>query len=431
MASLFENTLKRVWEAAKHLDLNPTVLEKLKLALEMTHARLSIRMDDGSIKSFPAWRCRYDDSRGPTKGGIRFHHQVTVDEVEALALMMTIKCALMDLPLGGAKGGVKVDPRGLSNTELERLARAFIRALAHVIGPDRDIPAPDVGTNETTMAWMTDEYSTIVGKKTPEVITGKPVALGGSLGRDDATARGAYYIMRYKADAPGLKHGAQVVAIQGFGNAGQHIAKLLAADGCRIVAVSDSKGAVYAPAGLNIGELLAAKLDGGSVTSMAGSPGVTLISGDALLAVECEILVLAALENMVHKGNAGSIKAGVIVELANGPITPEADEILEAMNIVILPHILANAGGVTVSFYELVQNRQGEQWTLDEVHARLKTTMEKQADAVWAHAQDKNITLRTAAYLLRSRGLPQLWRRFLRTEVRPPALHLQRHPAQR
>lgn len=399
MASFFDNTLKRVLEAAKYLDLNPIVLEKLKLALEMTQARLSIRMDDGSIKSFPAWRCRYDDSCGPTKGGIRFHPDVNADEVTALALMMTVKCSVMDLPLGGGKGGVKVDPRGLSVREQERLARSYIRAFAHIIGPTRDVPAPDVGTNETTMAWMMDEYSTIVGKKTPEVITGKPVALGGSLGRDDATARGAYYIMRYKADALGLKHGARV-AIQGFGNAGQHMAQLLADDGNLIVSVSDSKGAVHAPAGLDVSELRAAKRHGESVTSVAGSAGVEEISGDELLAIDCDVLVLAAVENTVHEGNAGSIKAPLIIELANGPITPEADEILEARNVLILPDILANAGGVTVSFYEWVQNRQGDRWTLEQVHARLKTMMEKQAEAVCAYARDKKITLRKAAYVL-------------------------------
>ncbi|WP_245457454.1 Glu/Leu/Phe/Val family dehydrogenase [Rhizobium leguminosarum] len=344
-------------------------------------------------------RCRYDDTLGPTKGGIRFHPDVNADEVVALALIMTIKNALMDLPFGGGKGGVAVDLKSLSKREQERLARAYIRALAHVIGPNRDIPAPDVGTNETTMAWMMDEYSTIVGKKTPAVITGKPVALGGSLGRDDATARGAYYIMQHKAHVVGLKHGARV-AIQGFGNAGQHFAQMADAGGYKIVAVSDSKGAVHAPAGFDVGALLAAKLHGGSVTSTAGSPGVTLISGDALVSVDCEVLVLAALENMVHKGNAKSIKARLIVELANGPVTPEADEILNAMNVLILPDILANAGGVTVSYFEWVQNRQGDRWTLDEVHARLKTMMEKEAEAVWASARDKNITLRKAAYVL-------------------------------
>jgi glutamate dehydrogenase (NADP+) len=248
------------------------------------------------------------------------------------------------------------------------------------------------------MAWMMDEYRTIVGKRTPAVITGKPVALAGSRGRDDATARGAYNIMRYKADTLKLEHGTRV-AIQGFGNAGKHIAKLLAADGCKINAVSDSKGAVHAPTGLDIGELLAAKRHG-SVTSMAGSAGVDEILGDALVSVECDILVLAAAENMVHEGNAASIKARVIVELANGPVTPEADEILEAMNVEIIPDILVNAGGVTVSYLEWVQNRQGERWTLEQVHAWLKTKMESEADAVLAYARDKNITLRTAAYVL-------------------------------
>ncbi|MBY3329894.1 Glu/Leu/Phe/Val dehydrogenase [Rhizobium laguerreae] len=398
MFTLFDNTLKRLIEAAEHLDLDPGFLEKLKNALEMTQARLTIRMDDGSTKCFMAFRCRYDDSLGPTKGGIRFHPDVNADEVMALALMMTSKCPVMDLPFGGAKGGVKVDPRGLSNMERERLSRAYIRAFAHVIGPDRDIPAPDVGTNEKTMAWMMDEYSTIVGKRTPAVITGKPVALGGSLGRDDATARGAYNIIQHKACTLGLKRGARV-AIQGCGNAGMHMAQLMAADGYKIVAVSDSKGAVHAPAGFDIGELLAAKRCG-SVTRMAGSAGVSEIPGDALVAVECEVLVVAALENMVHKGNAGSIKAWLIVELANGPVTPEADEILKAMNVVILPDILANAGGVTVSHFEWVQNREGNRWTLDQVHARLKTAMEREADAVWAYAREKNITLRTAAYVL-------------------------------
>ncbi|MBX4951277.1 Glu/Leu/Phe/Val dehydrogenase [Rhizobium binae] len=398
MSTLFDNTLKRLIEAAEHLDLDPGFLEKLKNALEMTQARLPIRMDDGSTKSFLAFRCRYDDSLGPTKGGIRFHQQVNGDEVMALALMMTSKCAVMDLPFGGAKGGVMVDPHSLSNMEHERLSRAYVRAFAHVIGPDRDIPAPDVGTNEKTMAWMMDEYSTIVGKRTPAVITGKPVALGGSLGRDDATARGAYNIIQHKARTLGLKRGARV-AIQGFGNAGMHMAQLVAADGYKIVAVSDSKGAVHAPAGFDIGELLAAKRCG-RVINMAGSAGVSEIPGDELLAVDCEVLVLAALENMVHKGNAESITARLIVELANGPVTPEADEVLKAMNVVILPDILANAGGVTVSYFEWVQNREGDRWTLDQVHARLKTAMEREADAVWAYAREKNITLRTAAYVL-------------------------------
>ncbi|WP_041472662.1 Glu/Leu/Phe/Val family dehydrogenase [Rhizobium leguminosarum] len=398
MATLFDHTLGRLIEATKHLDLDPSVLEKLKQPLETTQVRLPIRMDDGTTKTFTGWRCRYDDSLGPTKGGIRFYPHVNAGEVEGLALTMTVKCAVMNLPFGGAKGAVKVDPGSLSNTEIERLSRAFMRSCANVIGPNRDIPAPDVGTNETTMAWMMDEYSTIVGKRTPAVITGKPVVLGGSLGRDDATARGAYYIIQYKADTLGLEPGA-TVAIQGFGNAGKNFAKLADALGCKIVAVSDSKGAIHAPAGLDYGELLAAKRRG-SVINMAGSAGVSEIPGDALVAVECNLLALAALENMVHKDNARSVRAYVIVELGNGPVTPEADEILEDMQVKILPDILANAGGVTVSYFEWLQNCQGESWSLEEVHERLKTMMEMEADAVWAYALKRDITLRKAANVL-------------------------------
>ncbi|RWX10036.1 Glu/Leu/Phe/Val dehydrogenase [Rhizobium hidalgonense] len=389
---------RRLLEAARHLDLDPEVLEKLKTPREFTQARLTIAMDDGSTKCFTAFRCRYDDTRGPTKGGIRYAKDVDADDVKELALQMTLKCSLLKLPFGGAKGGVVVDANSLSIRELERLDRAFIRAFARVIGPDRDIPAPDMYTNETTMAHMADEYYTIVGKKTPAVITGKPVAQGGSLGRDDATARGGFYIIQHKADTLRLEPGMTVVII-GYGNAGMHYARLAAAAGCKIVAVFDSKGGVGNPAGLDIDKLEAVKSQG-SVTGMVGSPGVSELSSDAMLAVPCDLLVMAAKENMVHAGNAGSIKAKVILELANGPITPEADAILEAMNVVIIPDALANAGGVTVSYYEWVQNRQGESWSLEKVQERLKTEMVSQADAVWAYAQEKNISLRQAAYVI-------------------------------
>ncbi|MBP2444190.1 Glu/Leu/Phe/Val family dehydrogenase [Rhizobium leguminosarum] len=398
MAALFKIALERIIQASQLIKVDGSILERLQIPLETTEVRLTIRMDEGSIRSFWAWRCRYDNTRGPTKGGIRFHNQVNGDEVQALAVMMTAKCAAMDLPFGGAKGGVKVDPRSLSNRELERLARGYMQIFVRGIGPDRDIPAPDVGTSEMTMAWMSDEYNAIVGKVVPAAITGKPVALGGSLGRDDATARGGYYLLQHKAAALGLSCGAKV-AIQGFGNAGQHMAKLLAADGYKVVAVSDSKGAIHDPAGLDITKVLQAKKDYGHVTSIAGSDGVSEIPADELVSIDCDLLVLAALENMVHEGNAGSIKAKIILELANGPITPEADEILNRKKRVIIPDILANAGGVTVSYFEWVQNRRAERWDLEEVHARLKTTMEREADAVWAHARDKEITLRSAAYV--------------------------------
>ncbi|WP_376771085.1 Glu/Leu/Phe/Val family dehydrogenase [Microvirga soli] len=394
---MLDQALTRLDEAARHLDLDADVLEKLKYPRETTKVRLMIRMDDGSRKSFMAWRCRYDDTRGPTKGGIRFHPASTMEEVETLAFWMTFKCAVMNLPYGGGKGAVQVDPHTLSKAELERLSRAYVQAFSKIIGPDRDIPAPDVYTNSMIMGWMADEYASIVGEATPAVITGKPIALGGSLGRDDATARGGYYLILRLAEKLGLKSGS-TVAIQGLGNAGQHIARLLASEGYKIVAVSDSKGAIHDPSGLDIAKLLKAKGQG-SVTGLAGSEGISALSADDLISVDCDLLVPAALEDMIHEGNAAGVKAKVVLELANGPITPEADEILTAKNVVVLPDILANAGGVTVSYFEWVQNRQGYYWPVEDVHARLKAMMEREGDAIWALAQDKSIALRSAAYV--------------------------------
>jgi glutamate dehydrogenase (NADP+) len=395
--SMLDQALTRLDKAARHLDLDPDVLEKLKYPRETTKVRLMIRMDDGSRKSFMAWRCRYDDTRGPTKGGIRFHPDSTMEEVETLAFWMTFKCAVMNLPYGGGKGAVRVDPHTLSKAELERLSRAYIQAFSKIIGPDRDIPAPDVYTNSMIMGWMADEYASIVGEATPAVITGKPIALGGSLGREDATARGGYYLVRRLAKQLGLEPSSRV-AIQGFGNAGQHIARLLAGDGYKIVAVSDSKGAIHCSSGLDIDKLLASKTQG-SVIELAGSDGVSSIPASDLVLVDCELLVPAALEDMIHEGNASGVKARVVLELANGPVTPEADEILAGKNVVVLPDILANAGGVTVSYFEWVQNRQGYYWPVDEVHARLQTMMEREGDAIWALAQDKGISPRSAAYV--------------------------------
>ena len=394
---MLDQALLRLDEAAAHVALDPDVLEKLKYPRETTKVRLMIRMDDGSRKSFMAWRCRYDDTRGPTKGGIRFHPDSTAEEVETLAFWMTFKCAVMNLPYGGGKGAVRVDSHALSKAELERLSRAYIQAFAKIIGPDRDIPAPDVYTNSMIMGWMADEYASIVGESAPAVITGKPISLGGSLGRDDATARGGYYLVRRLADQLGLKPGARV-AVQGFGNAGQHIARLLAADGYRIVAASDSKGAIRCADGLDVAALLAAK-SRGSLTALAGAHGITALSAEDLIAVDCDILVPAALEDMIHARNADRVKARVVLELANGPITPEADAILEQKKVVVLPDILANAGGVTVSYFEWVQNRQGFYWPVEEVHERLKAMMEREGEAVWAIARDRGISLRSAAYV--------------------------------
>ena len=396
--SLLDNALVRLDEAAAHLNIDPDVIEKLKYARETTKVRLMIRMDDGSRKSFLAWRCRYDDTRGPTKGGIRFHPDSTADEVETLAFWMTFKCAVMNLPYGGGKGAVQVDPRKLSKAELERLSRAYIQAFARIIGPDRDIPAPDVYTNSMIMGWMADEYRPAIGQADPAVITGKPIALGGSLGRGDATARGGYYLVRHLAEDLGLSQTMRV-AIQGFGNAGQHIARLLAADGHKIVAVSDSEGAVKADVGLHIDMLLDAKAQGKSVASTVGQGGHESLRQDDLVGVECDLLVPAALENMIHDGNAASVKAKLVLELANGPVTPEADTILAGKGATVLPDILANAGGVTVSYFEWVQNRQGYYWPVEEIHERLRTIMEREGRAIWRVSRGKDVTMRTAAYV--------------------------------
>ena len=396
--NLLESALVRLDEAASHINIDPDVIEKLKYARETMKVRLMIRMDDGSRKSFLAWRCRYDDTRGPTKGGIRYHPESTAEEVETLAFWMTFKCAVMNLPYGGGKGAIQVDPRQLSKAELERLSRAYIQAFSGIIGPDRDIPAPDVYTNSMIMGWMADEYSQIVGQSSPAVITGKPLALGGSLGRNDATARGGFYLVRHLSDDLGLASTLRV-AVQGFGNAGQFIAKLMASDGHKIVAVSDSSGAVYCADGLDLDILLEAKNANKSVVSTAGRNGHEAITASELVAVDCDVLVPSAMENMIHADNAGSIKAKLIVELANGPVTAEADKILAEKGVIILPDILANAGGVTVSYFEWVQNRQGYYWTLEEIHERLKTIMEREGRAIWNHAKQHGVSVRTAAYV--------------------------------
>jgi glutamate dehydrogenase (NADP+) len=397
-ASLLDRALSRLDEAAKHISVDADVIEKLKYPRETVKMRLMIRMDDGSRKSFLAWRCRYDDTRGPTKGGIRFHPDTNVEEVETLAFWMTFKCAVMNLPFGGGKGAVRVDPRQLSKSELERLSRAYMQAFARLIGPDRDIPAPDVYTNAMIMGWMADEYSQIVGGVEPAVITGKPIALGGSLGRTDATARGGFYLVHELARDLGLPE-RQRVAIQGFGNAGQYMAELLAADGHKVVAVSDSQGAIASPEGLDVGRLLAAKREGASVPSQAEALGARHIDPAALIAADCDLLVPAAMEDMITAANADSIRARVVLELANGPVTPEADAILERRGVVVLPDILANAGGVTVSYFEWAQNRQGYYWELADIHERLLHMMRREGRAVWAIARERGISVRSAAYV--------------------------------
>jgi glutamate dehydrogenase (NADP+) len=354
-------------------------------------------MDDGTLRMFRGYRVQYDDSRGPFKGGIRFHPRVDLSEVKSLALWMSLKCAVVDIPFGGGKGGVEVDPRQLSLAELERLSRGYVRAIADIIGVDRDVPAPDVYTNARTMAWMADEYSTITRHLEPGVITGKPVGRGGSLGRDDATARGGYLVLKEIEKKRGWQPERITVAVQGFGNAGQHIARLLHADGYRIVAISDSHGGVFHPDGLDAPQAIADKRAHGRLPE---PPGSRRVSNEALLELDVQVLVPAALEDQITEQNADRVRAQVVLELANGPTTAAADEILHEKGTLVVPDVLANAGGVTVSWFEWLQNRAGVYWTLDEVHTRLRERMQEQFRIVTARTEELKSPMRTAAYAL-------------------------------
>ena len=399
MAGLFTKARKRLKEAAKHLDIHNEVIEKLRYPKETLAASLQVRMDDGSRRSFKAWRCRYDDTRGPTKGGIRYHPAVNLDEVMTLAFWMTFKCAVANLPYGGGKGGVAVDARSLSRTELERLSRAYIQAFSRFIGPDRDIPAPDMYTNGIVMAWMADEYSTIVGAPTPAVITGKPIALGGSLGRDDATGRGGYYVLRHLEKELGVSPEKSRVVMQGFGNASFHCARLLHADGFKIIGVSDSRSAIYDPDGMDPMAVMDHKQKSRGLSGSPSNGKLQEMTNAELLEQECDVLVPAAMENQIIEENAGNVRAPIVLELANGPVTPAADAILGKAGTTVIPDILANAGGVTVSYFEWVQNKAGYYWPLEEVQSKLRAIMEPEARRIWNVKQEKDVDMRTAAYV--------------------------------
>ncbi|MSP67875.1 MAG: Glu/Leu/Phe/Val dehydrogenase [Alphaproteobacteria bacterium] len=399
MGTLFTKAGKRLKAAAKHLDIHPDTLAKLKYPKETLAASIPVRMDDGSLKTFKAWRCRYDDTRGPTKGGIRYHPAVNMDEVMTLAFWMTFKCAVANLPYGGGKGGVAVDASKLSKAELERLSRAYIQAFAFFIGPDRDIPAPDMYTNGIVMAWMADEYSRISGHPNPAVITGKPVELGGSVGRDDATGRGGYLVLRHLEKDLGVAPSKSRIAVQGFGNAASHVARLLHADGYKIIGLSDSRSAIYDPDGMDPIAVMEHKRRTGKVAGAPTNGKRRDISNNDLLTSECDILIPAAMESQIVEENAGQVKAPIILELANGPITPAADAILNKNGITVIPDILANAGGVTVSYFEWVQNKAGYYWHLPEVQQKLRAIMEPEARAIWDLKMKKGIDMRTAAYV--------------------------------
>ena len=404
-ASLLSDASKRLEQALKHVDISEDAIALLQHPKTSLSVSIPVRMDDGSLKVFSGYRVRYDDTRGAGKGGVRYHPNVTLDEVQSLAFWMTFKCALLDLPFGGAKGGITVNPKELSKAELERLSRGYIDAIADAIGEDIDILAPDVYTNSVIMGWMMDRYSTIRRKLCRGVVTGKPLALGGSKGRDTATATGAFTVIEAMLSKFNLVPAETTVAIQGFGNAGSILASLLADAGYKIVAVSDSKGGIYAPQGLDIASVKQHKEQSRQIEAVYCHDTVCnivehqTISNQELLTLDVDVLIPAALENQITQKNANDIKAKYIFEVANGPINSDADKILNQKGIYIFPDILVNAGGVTVSYFEWVQNRSGWYWTLSEVNQRLKDKMSAEAEQVWNISKDTEIDLRTAAYV--------------------------------
>lgn len=383
--------------AAEKLGLDPGIREVLRRPRRALSLSLPIKMDSGNIRVFEGFRVQHNASRGPCKGGIRYHPGVTFDEVKALASWMTWKCATVDIPFGGAKGGIVCDPKKLSLTELERLTRRYAYEISPIIGPSQDIPAPDVYTDAQTMAWIMDTYSMVHGNNTPAVVTGKPVFLGGSEGRHEATARGCVFTIQAACKTRGIDLSKATAAVQGFGNAGSIAAELLAEHGTRIIAVSDSHGGVVNPRGLDLKSVANHKTKTGSVAGYKkGKP----ISSAEVLELECDILVPAALENQITLGNAARIRAKIVAEAANGPTTPGADKVLHKNGVMVIPDILANAGGVTVSYFEWAQDLQEFFWDEEQVNRRLETVMTRAFDAVYANAKKYKVDMRTGAYIL-------------------------------
>ncbi|MGG3894827.1 Glu/Leu/Phe/Val family dehydrogenase [Geobacillus stearothermophilus] len=395
-----------IHRALEKLGYPEEVYELLKEPIRVLTVRIPVRMDDGSVKIFTGYRAQHNDAVGPTKGGVRFHPDVTEREVKALSIWMSLKCGIVDLPYGGGKGGIVCDPRTMSFRELERLSRGYVRAISQIVGPTKDIPAPDVFTNSQIMAWMMDEYSRIREFDSPGFITGKPLVLGGSHGRETATAKGVTICIREAAKKRGLSlEGARVV-VQGFGNAGSYLAKFLHDAGAKVVGISDVYGALYDPNGLDIDYLLERRDSFGTVTKLFKNT----ISNKELLELDCDILVPAAIENQITAENAPRIKASIVVEAANGPTTLEATEILTQRGILLVPDVLASAGGVTVSYFEWVQNNQGYYWTEEEVEQRLEKVMVKAFNNVYEMAQTRRVDMRLAAYMVGVRKMAEACR---------------------
>jgi glutamate dehydrogenase (NAD(P)+) len=394
----FETAQAQLDVAMEHLGLEPAMRELLRWPMRETQFRLPVRMDSGAVQIFPAYRVRYNHARGPTKGGLRWHPDETIDTVRALACWMTWKCAVLDLPLGGGKGGVTCNPASMSLGEKERLARAYIRAVGHQLAVDQDVPAPDVHTTPQIMAWMMDEYETMMGHHHAGVITGKPIPLGGSLGRNNATSLGGLYIAREVAQVRNFPLSGSRCAIQGFGNVGGGLAQLLFENDCKVVAISAVDGAVYNAGGLDIPAAMAHYQRANQ--QITGFDGGEAITNEELLTCECDWLFPSALENVINEQNAAKIQAKVVIEMANGPTSNAAEKVLHERDVLVVPDILANAGGVTVSYFEQVQNTYNYYWSLDQVHEELSRRMATAFDAV--HAEYKRVAgpMRLAAYML-------------------------------
>jgi len=393
----FEIAKQQIDLAAAKLNLDKNITEWIKTPRRELTVNFPVKMDDGSIKIFTGYRVQHNIARGPCKGGIRYHPKVTLDEVRALATWMTMKCAVLNLPFGGAKGGVVCNPKEMSQGEIERLTRRYTSEISIIVGPDKDIPAPDVYTNQQTMAWIMDTYSMSKGYSTLAVVTGKPLCIGGSLGRNKATAQGCVFTVREAAKKLNVNLKKATGVVQGYGNVGSIAAILLHELGVKILAVSDSKGGIYNEDGLDPSKVLEHKKKTGSVVNYPGSKNVT---NEELLELKCDILVPAALENVITKKNAHNIKAKIIAEAANGPTTPKADEILDEKEVFVVPDILANAGGVTVSYFEWVQDLQAHFWTEEEVDCKLESCMVESFNCVYEIHERENVNMRMAAYML-------------------------------
>lgn len=394
--NLYYSTQTVIQEALTKLGYNNEMYELLKEPIRLLTVRIPVRMDDGTVKVFTGYRSQHNDAVGPTKGGVRFHPDVDEAEVKALSIWMSLKCGITNLPYGGGKGGIICDPRKMSFRELERLSRGYVRAISQIVGPTKDIPAPDVYTNSQIMAWMMDEYSRLREFDSPGFITGKPLVLGGSHGRETATARGVTICINEAVKKIGKELKGARVVIQGFGNAGSYLAKFMHDAGAKVVAVSDVYGAVYDPEGLDINYLLDRRDSFGTFSQLF----TDTISNKELLELDCDILVPAAISNQITEENAANIKASIVVEAANGPTTLEATKILTERGILLVPDILASAGGVTVSYFEWVQNNQGYYWTEEEVLEKLEKVMVSSFDTIYQQAQTHKVDMRLAAYMV-------------------------------